>query len=396
MDLWYSNLPPLKMKNSGSDFIESFSRELSKCDEVDIAVGYVSQPSLTEINRLIKIIRPPIVGVPSFLKCVCGPSLRMGCRPFCFKKTIRRGPIIRHKINAVSKAILQKSYECGMMSKATYDSISDMYEFYIPLRGFDEKTSAEAYSYLAHRQSAFNAPIKKAEGRRSKADDPFANLQSMAESAIMQGNRNKLVKQRFLNFALNHPSDLVSISDLWLQYDSVTDEWKPVFPDNIKISDRPETVEQKMHDFEDRMKQLEQQFPDLYKRGRDAENIPYRVIDNRDLRQHQVVVKRGGRDYVITINGNPRAAQALNGQTNPDNETSGAFNAVLRAGEKLNRQLSAFYTTRNPDFIVSNFMRDMLYTNTMAWIKESPNYALHFHRNYLTKANPGDNSTIPT
>lgn len=292
------------------------------------------------------------------------------------------------KVNAVSKAILQKSYECGMMSKATYDSISDMYEFYIPLRGFDEKTSAEAYSYLAHRQSAFNAPIKKAEGRRSKADDPFANLQSMAESAIMQGNRNKLVKQRFLNFALNHPSDLVSISDLWLEYDSVTDEWKPVFPDNIEVSDSPETVEQKMHDFEEKMNQLEQQSPDLYKRGRDAENIPYRVIDSRDLRQHQVVVKRGGRDYVITINGNPRAAQALNGQTNPDNDTSGVIGAVLRAGEKLNRQLSAFYTTRNPDFIVSNFMRDMLYTNSMAWIKESPNYALRFHRNYLTKANP--------
>lgn len=292
------------------------------------------------------------------------------------------------KVNAVSKAILQKSYECGMMSKATYDSISDMYEFYIPLRGFDEKTSAEAYSYLAHRQSAFNAPIKKAEGRRSKADDPFANLQSMAESAIMQGNRNKLVKQRFLNFALNHPSDLVSISDLWLEYDSVTDEWKPVFPDNIEVSDSPETVEQKMHDFEEKMNQLEQQFPDLYKRGRDAENIPYRVIDSRDLRQHQVVVKRGGRDYVITINGNPRAAQALNGQTNPDNDTYGVIGAVLRAGEKLNRQLSAFYTTRNPDFIVSNFMRDMLYTNSMAWIKESPNYALRFHRNYLTKANP--------
>ncbi len=47
------------------------------------------------------------------------------------------------KVNAVSKAILSKSYECGMMSKATFDKISDMYDFYIPLRGFDEKTSTE-------------------------------------------------------------------------------------------------------------------------------------------------------------------------------------------------------------------------------------------------------------
>lgn len=291
------------------------------------------------------------------------------------------------KVNAVSKAVLSKSYECGMMSKETYDSVRDMYEFYIPLRGFDEKTSSEAYAYLTHKQSLFNAPIKKAEGRRSKADDPFANLQSMAESAIMQGNRNKLVKQKFLNFALNHPSDLVSVSDLWLQYDAVADEWKPIFPDNIDINDSPEEVERKMNEFEDKMKQLAESAPDNYKHGKDAVNIPYRVVENRNLRQHQVVVKRNGRDYVITINGNPRAAQALNGQTNPDNDMSGHLGKILRASEKLNRHLSAFYTTRNPDFVISNFVRDMLYTNSMVWIKESPNYALRFHRN-VTKANP--------
>lgn len=291
------------------------------------------------------------------------------------------------KINAASKAILSKSYECGMMSKATFDKISDMYDFYIPLRGFDEKTSSEAYAYLTHKQSALNAPIKKAEGRRSKADDPFANLQSMAEGAIMQGNRNKLVKQRFLNFALNHPSDLVSVSDIWVEYDTVADEWKPVFPDNIDSTDTPEVVERKMLDFETKMESLAQQYPDRYKHGKDTVNIPYRIVESQDMRQHQIVVKRGGRDYVITINGNPRAAQALNGQTNPDNDMSGAIGAILRAGENINRQLSAFYTTRNPDFIVSNFMRDMLYTNTMTWIRESPNYALRFHRNYMY-ANP--------
>ena len=291
------------------------------------------------------------------------------------------------KVNAASKAILSKSYECGMMSKATFDKISDVYDFYIPLRGFDEKTSSEAYAYLTHKQSAFNAPIKKAEGRRSKADDPFANLQSMAEGAIMQGNRNKLVKQRFLNFALNHSSDLVSVSDIWVEYDTVADEWKPVFPDNIDSTDTPEVVELKMLDFETKMESLAQQYPDRYKHGKDTVNIPYRIVESRDMRQHQIVVKRGGRDYVITINGNPRAAQALNGQTNPDNDMSGAIGAILRAGENINRQLSAFYTTRNPDFIVSNFMRDMLYTNTMTWIRESPNYALRFHRNYMY-ANP--------
>lgn len=291
------------------------------------------------------------------------------------------------KVNAVNAAILSKSYECGMMDKDTYEKISDMYEYYIPLRGFDETTSEEAYAYLLHQNSAFNAPIKVAKGRSSKADDPFANMQSMAESAITQGNRNKLVKQRFFNFVLNHPSDLVSISDIWLKYDDVADEWKPVFPDNFEENDSAEDIEQKLKEFEDKMKTLAEQAPDKYKHGKETANIPYRVVDSRDLRQHQVLVKRGGRDYILTLNGNPRAAQALNGQTNPDNDTSGAIGAILKAGEMVNRQLSAFYTTRNPDFVVSNFIRDILFSNSIVWVKESPNYALRFHRN-IARCNP--------
>ena len=291
------------------------------------------------------------------------------------------------KVNAVNAAILSKSYECGMMDKDTYEKISDMYKYYIPLRGFDEKTSEEAYAYLLHQSSTFNAPIKVAKGRSSKADDPFANMQSMAESAIAQGNRNKLVKQRFFNFVLNHSSDLVSISDIWLKYDDVADEWKPVFPDNFEENDSAEDIEQKLKEFEDKMKTLAEQAPDKYKHGKETANIPYRVVDSRDLRQHQVLVKRGGRDYILTLNGNPRAAQALNGQTNPDNDTSGAIGAILKAGEMVNRQLSAFYTTRNPDFVVSNFIRDMLFSNSIVWVKESPNYALRFHRN-IARCNP--------
>ncbi|WP_314815269.1 LPD38 domain-containing protein [Hoylesella nanceiensis] len=291
------------------------------------------------------------------------------------------------KVNIVTKGILSKSYECGMMNKQTYEKVRDMYQFYIPLRGFDEETSREAYAYLSHGQSAFNAPIKTAKGRSSKADDPFANMQSMAESAIMQGNRNVLVKQKFLNFALNHPSDLVSVNTLWLKYDDVSEEWRPVFPDNIEETDTADEVEKKIQDFEQRMTDLAKQDPERYKHGKDTENIPYRIVESRDLRQHQVVVKRNGRDYVLTINGNPRAAQALNGLTNPDNDISGAIGAILNFGEKINRQLSAFYTTRNPDFVVSNFIRDMLYANSIVWVKERPNYALRFHRN-IGRCNP--------
>ena len=291
------------------------------------------------------------------------------------------------QVNAVTGATLQKAYESGLMSKETYDDISSMYEYYIPLRGFDEKTGEDTYAYLSDKNSAFNAPLKTAKGRKSKADDPFANMESMAESAIMQGNRNTLVKQKFLNFALNHPSDLVSVSNVWLEHDDVTDEWKPVFVDTLSENDSPAEIEQKVKDFNDRMQELCKNEPDKYRSQKEHPDIPYRVVESRDLKQHQVLVKRNGVEYVITINGNPRAAQALNGQTNPDNDNAGAIGAILRAGEALNRQLSAFYTTRNPDFVVSNFIRDALYGNTMVWVKEGANYAVRYNKNFM-KVNP--------
>ena len=302
-------------------------------------------------------------------------------------------PVLWNNVKAVTNATLQKTYESGLINKATYDDISGMYENYIPLRGFDDQTSDEVYAYLADKHSAFNAPIKTAKGRKSKADDPFANMEAMAESAIMQGNRNVLVKQKFLNFALNHPSDLVSVSNLWLYHDDVLDEWQPintggfVGTEAIEEDDSPAEVERKMRDFEEAMENAAKVDPDHFKKQKDHPEIPYRVVESRDLKQHQVLVKRNGKDYLITINGNPRAAQALNGQTNPDNDVSGAIGAIMRLGETVNRQLSAFYTTRNPDFVVSNFIRDMIYANTMVWVKESPNYAWRFHKNFA-KVNP--------
>ena len=133
------------------------------------------------------------------------------------------------RVNEVNGNTLRKLYESGMLTKEAYNDISSMYTNYIPMRGFDQTTSADAYAYLTHGDSAFNAPIKTAKGRSSRADNPIAYMQAMAESAIMQGNRNVLVKQKMLNFVRNHPSDLASVSDVWLQYDSVADEWKPFY-----------------------------------------------------------------------------------------------------------------------------------------------------------------------
>ena len=286
------------------------------------------------------------------------------------------------KVRNVNNATLAKDYESGLMNKDTYEYIKSMYKYYVPLRGFDEDTSQDAYAYITQRDSAFNAPIQKTKGRSSKANDIFANMESMAESAIAQGNRNVLVKQRFLNFVLNHPSDLVSVGDLWLKHNKEDDQWEPVFPNDIEAEDSAEDVARKLQEFEERMTKLQEEFPEDYKHGADAVNIPYRIVDSRDLHQHQVVVKRNGRDIVLTINGNPRLAQALNGMTNPDAAVRGSIGAMLNVLGEVNRTLSALYTTFQPDFIVSNFLRDTIYSNSMVWIKEEPKYAAKYNVNF--------------
>ena len=283
-------------------------------------------------------------------------------------------------INDATKATLEKIYLSGIISKETYEKILGMYQYYIPLRGWNETTSEQVYGYLTSKDGPLGGSImKKAEGRESMADDPIATIGMMADDAIRQGNRN-LMKQRFLNFILNHPSDAVSVHDIWLEYDDVNDGWRPVFAD-VEATDTADEVAQKVEAFEQRMEALRNAEPDKYKKGREAQHIPYKVVKG-NLREHQILIKRNGRTFVATINGNPRAAQALNGLTNPDVDQNGVVGNMLKAGTWINRQLSAFYTTRNPDFVVSNFFRDALYSNCMTWVKESPRYALRFHKNF--------------
>ena len=297
------------------------------------------------------------------------------------------------RVNEVNGNTLRKLYESGMLTKEAYNDISSMYTNYIPMRGFDQTTSADAYAYLTHGDSAFNAPIKTAKGRSSKADNPIAYMQAMAESAIMQGNRNVLVKQKMLNFVRNHPSDLASVSDVWLQYDSVADEWKPVFPDNIGANDSASVVAKKMEAFEDKMKQMAEKHPDLVQRSNEAPDIPYKVVEKGQLNEHQVLVKQNGKSYIITVNGSPRAAQAANGLTNPDTDLTGAIGKVFEGAEALNRQLSSLYTTLNPDFIGSNYVRDALYSNTMVYVKEGAKYGGFFNLNFA-KYNPAEMANL--
>lgn len=288
-------------------------------------------------------------------------------------------------IRAATKSSLQRAYEAGLISKETYDNVSSMYQYYIPLRGFDETTSDEVYEYFGDQtiNGGTSSFMKKAKGRKSVADDPFAVIGNMAEMAIMQSNRN-LMKQQLLNLALNHPSDLVSVSDLYVKFDEDYDNgdgtrgaWVPVaVPDTSGMT--TEEANQVMLDFQDDMEEKVKAEPDTYALAHQKPHIPYRVL-GRNMNEHQVMVKRGGKTYILTINGNPRAAQAINGLLNPDaTENPGAI--ALKA---MTNWIARMATARNVEFAISNAMRDLEFSTTLI-PKEGTEYYGRYVKNYLT------------
>lgn len=282
--------------------------------------------------------------------------------------------------NKATDAPLAKQYEGGLMSRETLEHVRNMYGYYIPLRGFDETTSDEAYSYLGDRDRAFSPTLKKAKGRSSKAEDPLAHIASMMESAILQSNRNKLVRQKFLNFVENNPSDLFSVQKLWVKWNEVTKAWEAVLPE-FAPSDTSEEVIRKTQEFEEMMRENKRKDPKNFKLASEQPSIPYRVVSLSEQMQHQIIVKRGGRDVVIIVNGDPRVAMAVNGQTNPDSDANGHVGAFFKWTAAVNRKLAGFYTSLSPNFVVKNFIRDIIYANTIAWVKESPTYAMTYHAN---------------
>ena len=283
-----------------------------------------------------------------------------------------------NKTNDATKTTLRKAYDSGMMGKEQYSNVNNMYMYYVPLRGWDEQTAEDVYEYIDSERNPVSSVLKSAKGRKSIPDEIFATIGNMAESAIMQGNRN-MMKQSFMSMVINHPTYIATLKKAWYVYDPVKDEWNISMPD-IQESDNAETIAEKLKNHEEQMKQLKEN--GLATQKPNGLNINYRINKN-NISQHVVQVKNGGKDYVIYINGNPRAAQAINGLTNPNVEQNPMFKSIATA----NRWLAANFTTRNPAFVLSNLVRDLIFSNVAVSIKEDGKYSSRFRKNIL-KAMP--------
>ena len=280
--------------------------------------------------------------------------------------------VLWDKTNRATKETLKKTYESGMMDKDHFANVSKMFMYYVPLRGWNEKTAEDVYEYINSERSPLNSVLKSMKGRKSVPDEVMATIGNMAESAILQGNKN-LMKQSFMNMVMNHPTDVATMRKAWYVYDQSKDEWTISMPE-IQDNDTPEVISQKISDHEEKMKNLKEKR--LATQKSSGLNIDYRILKN-NISQHTVVVKNGGKDYIIYVNGNPRAAQAVNGLTNPDAEKNPIFNSISRA----NRWLAANFTTRNPAFVMSNLARDMIFSMSAIGIKEDAKYSAKFRKN---------------
>lgn len=287
-------------------------------------------------------------------------------------------------INNATKETLRQQYEANMISKDQYLNLRDMFEYYVPLRGFADNTAEDMYTYYRRPNSTgYTKPILGAEGRKTEAESPFGWIAAMAGSAIASNVKNE-AKLALYYFVANRPENgIATLSRTWFVHTpgDVDANGKKIFrpaypPFNEDLS--TDAAKQAYEDWQEQMKDLQKQGL-AYESGQKL-NLGDTVVNISDKNkpEHIVNVKIGGKDYTIIINGNPRAAQAINGDLNI--ETDDTYNNVL-LGPWL-RWLSSVNTSYNPEFWATNMMRDMAFTWMAVNIKEDPAYRRRFSENY--------------
>lgn len=274
-------------------------------------------------------------------------------------------------INAATKAMLTMRYTSGLLSRDMYDTIRTQYKNYIPLKGWEETVAADVYEYAGGGYGLGSALVK-AYGRNSVADDPFATIVTDGQRTIMEANRN-IMKQRFLDLALNHKTDLLTVSKQWFvrQADGTWLPDNPVIPADADA----DLVDAIVKQHESDMLALKS-VGDATQR-RSGLQLGLNTVPGEPV-QHMVKVKRNGEEFCIYVNGDPRAARAINGMLNPD---SGDKTKLTQLAQEVKNFMSKVFTTWNPEFVIGNLSRDLMFAGTAVAIKEDKPYARKYAGN---------------
>ncbi len=238
----------------------------------------------------------------------------------------------------------------SMIDKDTYRSYKDMYKHYIPLRSWADK---EDVDYDSLGKQAFNHASeivnlnRKAYGRSSRADDPIAYIASLAQSAIVVGNKNMVHLNAFRLVQQNKDilDDIAILPQIYY----------------VEVEGSEEVIA-----YDERPPQ------ELFDKGMvtTKTNKSYRWHKtNAEYEAHTVPVIINGTRHIIVFKGNigVKIASALN-NTNVNHW------AAADALRPLTRWLSAVRTSYSPEFVFVNFVRDFLFGN-IAYAIEGGNAA---------------------
>lgn len=293
---------------------------------------------------------------------------------------IRKGAVKDYwdKVKAATQYSIDSDYKNGIISSELYGHVSNMFNWYVPLRKYDEATAEDVYGYITEvgdPKSYIGSTIMRARGHKYLSEtNVLAQIGAMGNRAIKNGGMNA-IRQAFARFARNNSNNnLITETSVWYEKDPMTGIVYERYPD-IPEDATADEINQIVSDFNKDMKAkaLQNLASKVYRRG----NIGYKFQRAENKSQHIVDVKIAGRTHAFIINGNPRAAQALNGLL----ENSGA-KGIMKPLSSISRMMAQLCTSYNPEFVMRNIMRDAEFASSNVTSKEGARYGALWAKYY--------------
>jgi hypothetical protein len=279
-------------------------------------------------------------------------------------------------INGINRDTIERLFRSGLISRSLYNDLKKRHKFYVPLSGWKNDAAADIYNYAMYGfdGTPIQTVIKKAFGTKYQARNILGSMFAMNMAAITEGNQN-LVKQKLYNLALNHDTGVLQIVDLWEVKDGEGDaaEWKPAPKPELRPTMSDAEMQKALTDYQNKLMEMEKDGKARKAVNSLADNFGKHTTD-KEAKRHHVELLVNGRKVVIWVNGNPKLAQAINGDLKVKKELL-FFDGVV---DKANRFLAQVQTSLSPEFMISNFERDILSASRYNLIKYGPKYEASF------------------
>lgn len=295
-------------------------------------------------------------------------------------ESIKKGAVKDYwdKVKAATQYSIDSDYKNGIISKELHGHVSNMFNWYVPLRKYDETTAEDTYGYITEQgdpKSYIGSTIMRARGHKYLSEtNVLAQIGAMGNRAIKNGGMNA-IRQAFARFARNNSgNNLITETSVWYEKDPVVNIVYERYPD-IPEDATADEINQIVSDFNKDMKMKESQGMAYKVYRRDKIGYKFQRAENKS--QHIVDVKIAGRTHTFIINGNPRAAQALNGLL----ENSGA-NGIMKPLSSISRMMAQLCTSYNPEFVMRNIMRDAEFASSNVTSKEGARYGALWAKYY--------------